>query len=149
FGTPCYVARWEPVARAAERLEQSGSAGIPVRSWLSFKTHPLPPLVRKWIESGRGVEVVSEVELAAACRYGASSDTLLVNGAAKHAWLRRRSMPRLRVHFDSLREIDGLLGVATADGWRVGVRCHAPDERDARDPRFGGQFGMTVSEAVE
>lgn len=149
FGTPCYVARWEPVARAAARLERLGSAGVPVRSWLSFKTHPLPPLVRKWIECGRGVEVVSEVELAAACRSGASSETLLVNGVAKHAWLRRRSLPRLRVHFDSLREIDALLDTALADRWRVGVRCHAPDERDARDARFGGQFGMSAAEAVE
>jgi ornithine decarboxylase len=149
FGTPCYVARWEPVARAAARLDRLGSAGVPVQSWLSFKTHPLPPLVRKWIESGRGVEVVSEVELAAARRFGASSDTLLVNGVAKHAWLRRRSMPRLRVHFDSPREIDELLDVAIADRWRVGVRCHAPNERDARDARFGGQFGMTAAEATE
>jgi diaminopimelate decarboxylase len=149
FGTPCYVARWDPVARAAARLDRLGSAGVPIHSWLSFKTHPLPPLVRKWIESGRGVEVVSEVELAAACRFGASSDTLLVNGVAKHAWLRRRSMPRLRVHFDSQREIDELLDVAIADRWRVGVRCHAPGERDARDARFGGQFGMTAAEATE
>jgi diaminopimelate decarboxylase len=137
------------VARAAERLDRLGSAGVPVQSWLSFKTHPLPPLVRKWIESGRGVEVVSEVELVAACRFGAASETLLVNGVAKQAWLRRRSMPRLRVHFDSLREIDALLDVAIGDRWRVGVRCQAPDERDARDPRFGGQFGMSAAEAVE
>jgi diaminopimelate decarboxylase len=149
FGTPCYVARWEPVARAAGRLDRLGSAGIPVQSWLSFKTHPLPPLVRTWIASGGGVEVVSEVELAAACRDGASRDTLLVNGVAKHAWLRRRSMPHLRVHFDSLREIDELLDVAVGDRWRVGVRCHAPGERDARDARFGGQFGMTAAEAID
>jgi len=149
FGTPCYVVRWEPVARAAERLDQLGSAGVPIRSWLSFKTHPLPPLVRKWIESGRGVEVVSEVELAAARRWGASGDTLLVNGVAKHTWLRRRSLPHLRVHFDSLREIDELLDVAIGDRWRVGIRCHAPDEQDARDARFGGQFGMSAAEAVD
>jgi len=41
-----------------------------------------------------------------------------------------------------------LLPVALEYGWRVGVRCHAPDERDARDPRFGGPFGMTRAEAV-
>jgi diaminopimelate decarboxylase len=145
--TPCYVARWEPVVEAATRLDCLASAGVPVRSWLSFKTHPLPPLVRKWLDSGRGVEVVSEVELVAALRCGASSDTILVNGVAKHAWLRRRSLPRLRVHFDSLGEIDALLDIAIADRWRVGVRCHAPDERDARDSRFGGQFGMTPPEA--
>jgi diaminopimelate decarboxylase len=147
-GTPCYISRWEPVAEAAARLDRLAPAGVRLRSWLSFKTHPLPPLVRKWLDSGRGVEVVSEVELAAAVRCGASSDTLLVNGVAKHAWLRSRSLPRLRVHFDSPGEIDRLLDVAIADRWRVGVRCHAPDERDARDGRYGGQFGMTPAEAA-
>ena len=32
------------------------------RSWLSFKTHPVPELARAWTKSGRGVEVGSEAE---------------------------------------------------------------------------------------
>jgi diaminopimelate decarboxylase len=52
------------------------------------------------------------------------------------------------VHFDSPAEVAALLPLAVAARWRVGVRCHAPDEADARDPRFGGQFGMTAAEAV-
>ena len=148
FGTPCYVSRWRPVACALSALDQLSTSDIPVRSWLSLKTHPLPPLISEWLRSGRGVEVVSECEFLMARSLGASSDQLLVNGVAKHSWLGRHSRPGLRVHFDSLREVEALAGLAADDGWRVGVRCHAPDERDARDARFGGQFGMTEDEAV-
>jgi diaminopimelate decarboxylase len=101
-----------------------------------------------WIQAGRGVEVVSETELRAARALGCSSDQLLVNGVAKHSWLRRHEIEGLRVHFDSPGEVDALLPVALRSGWRVGVRVHAPDERDARDERFGGQFGMTTDEAI-
>jgi diaminopimelate decarboxylase len=148
IGTPCYVARWTPVADALAALERLQRPGIRIRSWLSLKTHPVMPLLDRWIATGRGVEVVSECEFVTARRLNISTDWLLVNGVAKHAWLGRHAVRRLRVHFDSPAEMTALLPAALAGQWRVGVRCHAPDESDARDPRFGGQFGMTVSEAV-
>jgi diaminopimelate decarboxylase len=120
-----------------------------VRSWLSFKTHPLEALARRWLRDGRGVEVVSEREFVSLREIGASPDQLLLNGVGKHTWLPRQSIPGLRVHFDSPRELEALLPLALAHHWRVGVRIQAPDERDLRDPRFTGQFGMTYCEAVE
>jgi diaminopimelate decarboxylase len=147
-GTPCYVTRWRPVADAVARLERLGLPHAPVRSWLSYKTHPVLPLLRQWLRSGRGVEVVSECEFVTALDAGADTDHLLVNGVAKHDWLHRYSMPRLRVHFDSLRELRELMFTAISQQWRVGLRCHAPDECDARTPAFGGQFGMTADEAI-
>ena len=145
FGTPCYITRLRPILNALQELEGS----VPeARSWLSFKTHPLLRLVDWWRRSGRGVEVVSEYELVAAQRAGCSVDQILVNGVAKHAWLTHYPIPRLRVHFDSLRELTALLPLALQCQWRVGIRVHAPDEADARDEQFGGQFGMTGAEAV-
>jgi diaminopimelate decarboxylase len=146
-GTPCYVTAWAPVRDAALRLERLAEAA-PVRSWLSYKTHPLPALARAWIKSGRGVEVVSERELVSLLELGCPIDLLLVNGVAKHAWLGGYEIPRLRVHFDSQREAEALLGTAVRLHWRVGVRVHAPDESDTRDTRFGGQFGLDDDEAV-
>ena len=146
FGTPCYVNRVRPIQAAVRRLEL-GDGGV--RSWLSYKTHPLPRLLEWWLAGGRGVEVVSEREFATAWRLGCGADQLLVNGPAKHAWLGRYPFPRLRVHFDSPRELEALLPMALDCRWRVGVRVHAPDERDARDRRFGGPFGMTAREAVD
>src|SRR4051812_39767015 len=63
YGTPCYIARWQPVHGAVVALEAELNSTVPVRSWLSFKTHPMPALARDWIATGRSVEVVSEVEL--------------------------------------------------------------------------------------
>jgi diaminopimelate decarboxylase len=145
-GTPAYVTRQRPIEEALAQLE--AGYGATVYSWLSFKTHPLPALLAWWRGTGRGVEVVSEVELIAARQLGCSTEQLLVNGVAKHSWLHRHPIPRLRVHFDSPGEIDGLLSLALQCEWRVGIRVHAPDERDARDGHFGGQFGMTTDEAV-
>ena len=146
FGTPCYLNRTRPIQAAVQQLERSDDG---VRAWLSYKTHPLPHLLEWWIAGGRGVEVVSESEFTTARRLGCSPDHLLVNGPAKHAWLGRHPIPRLRVHFDSPGELTVLLPLAVSCRWRVGVRIHAPDERDARDPRFGGPFGMTTREAVD
>lgn len=119
-----------------------------MRCWLSFKTHPVPQLAREWLRSGRGVEVVSESEFIAVRNCGFPVEQLLVNGVAKHAWLPRHSAPGLRVHFDSLQEIDVLLRAAATDEWNVGLRCHVPCERDARDARFGGQFGLSPEEVA-
>lgn len=150
YGTPCYITRWRPIARAVhvfDRLEIA-SPGVSIRSWLSFKTHPLPQLVHRWLQTGRGVEVVSEAELAIAQRFDPAPHQLLVNGVAKHAWLIRHRIPDLHVHLDSTGELEPLLPLALECGWKVGVRVHAPDERDARDAGFAGQFGMTPDEAV-
>ena len=83
YGTPCYVTRLRPILDSLSVLESAAD----IRCWLSVKTHPLPSLVNWWIQSGRGVEVVSETELSTARRLGCSSDQLLVNGVAKHSWL--------------------------------------------------------------
>jgi diaminopimelate decarboxylase len=146
-GTPCYVSAWAPVAQSLDRLEHL-NAGVPLRCWLSFKTHPLPALALQWIGDGYGVEVVSERELRTALDVGVSAERLLVNGIAKHAWLSRTRIARLRVHFDSLRELDELLPVALECEWRVGLRLQVPDQRDARDPNFRDQFGMSRAEAL-
>jgi diaminopimelate decarboxylase len=74
---------------------------------------------------------------------------MLVNGVAKHRWLGRHLAPGIHVHLDSLRETHELLPEALAQGWQVGLRCHVPAERDARDRRFGGQFGMSDLEIIE
>ena len=145
-GTPSYITRQKTIEAAVAHLE--AGLGTNLRCWLSFKTHPLPALLTWWLSTGRGVEVVSEAELVAARKAGCSAEQLLVNGVAKHSWLHSYAIPRLRVHFDSPGEMDELLPLALQWGWRVGIRVHVPDERDARDGHFGGQFGMTADESV-
>ena len=146
YDTPCYITRAHPIGAALTELE-CGDHGV-VRQWLSVKTHPLPPMIKWWTKSGRGVEVVSAVELEAALALGCAPPLLLVNGVAKHQWLPRYEVRGLRVHFDSTCEVDALLPIAIERGWRVGVRLHVPGERDAKDARFGGPFGMTADEGI-
>jgi diaminopimelate decarboxylase len=141
------VSAWAPAAAGLARLDRIPSP-LPLKSWLSFKTHPLAPLAAQWLRSGRGVEVVSERELDAILALDPPIDHLLVNGVAKHSWLNRHHLHGLRVHFDSVNEIDALLPQAIAEGWRVGVRVQVPDERDSREPMFRGQFGLSRREAV-
>lgn len=144
-GTPCYVSRWRPVRRAVEAQERH-FPDLTVRSWLSFKTHPAPPLAHAWLRSGRGVEVVSEAEFVTIRALNCPTSQLLVNGVAKHTWLGKYAVADLHVHLDSIGELQGLLPTATALRWRVGLRCHVPDERDRKDPGFGGQFGLSADE---
>jgi diaminopimelate decarboxylase len=146
-GTPCYVSAWTPIAAALERLDRIPSP-VPVRSWLSFKTHPLAALAGEWLRAGRGVEVVSERELVTVLTLDPPIDQLLVNGVAKHTWLPRHHLPGLRVHFDSVNEIEALLPQAIDEHWRVGIRVQVLDERDSREPIFRCQFGLSRREAV-
>ena len=148
--TPMYVMSWPHVEEALQELMQAGAVagGPPVRHWLSFKSQPLPELVRSWRAAGHGVEVVSEFELLAAQAEGFDVDQIVVNGVAKHAWLEPRSQARLRVHFDSLEEVKALCRVALADRWRIGLRVHVSQEHDPDDPNFGAQFGLNAEECV-
>lgn len=147
FGTPCYVSAWQPVCDALARL-QAVQGKLPVRHWLSLKTHPVAPLLRTWRETGRGVEVVSDFELRAALAEGFPASRILVNGVAKHAWLGRHAIEGLRVHFDSMAEIEELSDLAHRCRWRVGLRCHVSPECDTDEPAFLDQFGLLPEEAV-
>ena len=149
--TPMFVFSWPHVEQAVQELQRAERTveGLPIRHWLSFKTQPLRQLVQSWCEVGRSVEVVSEFELLAARAEGFDVDRILVNGVAKHNWLERRSQRGLRVHFDSLREIEALRELASEDKWRVGLRVHVSQEHDPDDPAFGGQFGLTTEECGE
>ena len=143
--TPFYLCSWHAIETAVESLEHF-QIDVPIRNWLSLKSQPVAPLVRAWRDSGRGIEVVSEWELAAALSEGFAPSDILVNGVAKHTWLSRFGTVGLRVHLDSVREASGLVSQARHQNWRVGVRVHVQDEYDPDEPTFGDQFGLTTQE---
>lgn len=143
--TPFYLCCWTPVASALDELNQV-QGFLPLRHWLSFKTHPIAPLARKWRDRDLGVEVVSAFELLAVLSEGFDPSRILVNGVAKHEWLSACGTPSLRVHFDSIREVESLKVQARDQGWRVGFRFHVSEEYDPDEPAFSGQFGMSARE---
>lgn len=143
-GTPCYIFVLDAVKSALAEL--STSSGLRRRHWLSLKTQPIRPLLLAWYDWGLGVEVVSEYELAAVISEGVSSQRILVNGVAKHTWLPQFSVQHLNVHLESISEVIHLRDIARRRHWRVGLRCHVPNERDPEEPAFPDQFGLTVDE---
>lgn len=147
--TPFFLFAWSPVEHAIAELAQLDALQIPVRHWLSFKTHPLRPLLSRWRDTGNGVEVVSEYEFLAAKKEGYLPERILVNGVGKHRWLGKHGVRGIRVHFDSINEVKSLLDTARVLEWRVGLRLHVLEEVDPDEPEFGGQFGMSSCEFCE
>ena len=95
---------------------------------------------------GLGIEVVSEYEFLAAIKEGYQNDKILINGVAKHHWLNKYNEKNIKVHFDSIQEINALMNQASNLGWMIGLRCHVTDEFDPDEPSFGGQFGLSPNE---
>ena len=148
-GTP--ARRSQPGRRSKSALArlQTIQSPVPVESWLSFRAHRC----QQWPGAGSRQEPESKssanMSWPSSRSWSAPSISYSTwNGVAKHSWLRHQRVPGMRVHLDSAREIDALLDRAVAQQWRVGVRLHAPDEHDAHDPRFGGQFGLDRGKAI-
>jgi diaminopimelate decarboxylase len=158
--TPLYVFSSEPVtARIAEidhelvqagfRASDTGQPGaVCFRHWLSCKTQPVAPLLQWWRNQGRPIEVVSEFELRAALAVGFPPEEILVNGPAKHHWLKEFDLPGLSVHFDSPAELSALLPIAKKSAWRLGIRILTGEEFDPENPQFPTQFGFEPATAV-
>lgn len=147
WSTPFYLSAWEPIVDSLKELKTIESA-IPIRHWLSLKTHPIKPLLKCWLDTNRGVEVVSEFELLAALTEGAAPENILINGVAKHSWLHKYNLRNLKVHFDSIQEISALGRQAKDLEWHIGVRLHVKEEYDPDEPQFSGQFGLSDEELI-
>jgi len=143
--TPFYLFSPDSVLERFHSVENL-NFGLPTTCWYSFKTQPLPPLIRHWVELQRPIEVVSEFELRAALASNCPPERLLVNGPAKHRWLPRFPIPGLRVNFDSLTELHPLLPMASNLGWRTGIRIRTSEEFDPENPSFPTQFGLEPEE---
>jgi len=144
--TPFYLSSWNPVLNALDELKVLESC-LPIRHWLSFKTHPVKKKKKKWLTTTHGIEVVSEYEFLAAINEGFPPERILVNGVAKQSWLPNYSYKYIKVHFDSAQEAGLLADQAKDCEWRTGIRLHVNEEYDPDEPQFQGQFGLDEAEA--
>jgi diaminopimelate decarboxylase len=145
--TPFYLLSVVPIQDALHQLDKE-FMGLPLKSWLSFKTQPVRPLIQWWQKEGRSVEIVSEFELLAVLKEGFPAERILVNGPAKQRWLSGHNVRNLCVNFDSLAEAKALLAQAKKLNWRVGIRVNTSEEFDTKTPDVPTQFGFTLSEAT-
>ena len=154
--TPFYVFSAQPIAERISELENTFAAAgfgaknskLKIQNWLSCKTQPVAPLLKWWRGQNRPIEVVSEFELRAALAEKFAPENILVNGPAKHSWLRNFALRGLSVNFDSPTELAALLPTAKKFNWRCGVRVLTNEEFDPENPQFPTQFGFTPDEAV-
>ncbi len=142
YATPFFLFSQVPIIKQLDCIKQV--CGPSVSNWLSFKTLPLRCLLRWWLSTGLGVEVVSEFELLAARGEGFPPEQIMVNGVAKHSWNRDCWTEGLRVNFDSITEIEYLAPIAESNGWRTGIRFHPSIQKDPENPDFPDQFGIPV-----
>lgn len=147
-GTPCYLIAEGGICENLRKLE-SLETTVPLRHWLSMKSQPVEKLLHLACDSGMGIDVVSEFEFLAAMEVGYPEGRILINGVGKIRWLPRYRQKNLIVHFDSLAEVEGMVGMARDLNWRVGLRCAIPLR--GRSSRVRGrlhwdQFGMTRDE---
>jgi len=107
----------------------------------SYKTNYIPLLCRAADEMGALAEVVSEMELDLAIRYGVDPGRIVYNGPSKTpAQIAKALSAGSMVNLDSFAELDGFTNVCTADPDRqftVGLRANFAHAEEAGFSRFG------------
>jgi diaminopimelate decarboxylase len=142
WGSPLQVVDGERLADNARRFS-AGSPGrmVPPEVFASYKTNPVPEVLRRLHAVGLGAEVVSPYELWLALRLGVHPRAIVYNGPAKSE---DSLVEALRVgvgliNVNARSELAPLAALARRLGVRpqVGIRVVPPG-------RWGGQFGERV-----
>ena len=133
-GTPCYVVAWAPIRGALRRLEAL-AAPCPVRSWLSFKTHPLDALADEWLRFGPRRRSRQRTRMLRWCSNSAPASIRCWSTASPSTrGCRGIAVAAARALRFAARAGDAAAGLRSSDEWRVGMRVQAPDECDRARP---------------
>jgi diaminopimelate decarboxylase len=128
------------VARLDANLAALSSSRAEV--YYSFKTQPLPWIVKRLVSRGAGAEVISEYELHLALHIGVPPDKIIYNGPGKSDASIRLAVERgiLLFNINHLEEIDRVVRVARELGRkvRVGVRV-------VTSSGWSSQFGCSIA----
>ncbi len=140
-GTPLHVVRADRLDANAAAAQRSGRAEI----FSSYKTNPVPAVLRRLHAGGIGAEVISPYELWLALRLGVPPDRIVYNGPAKSPESIRVAISSgvLAVNANTVSEA-GLIGrIAEEEGRTVnlGLRLAVPGV-------WGGQFGIATVAAA-
>tara|TARA_R110000787_G_scaffold42536_1_gene104569 strand:- start:2525 stop:3901 length:1377 start_codon:yes stop_codon:yes gene_type:complete len=134
FGTPVHVL-------SDERLRANLDALGPVELFCSYKTHPVPHVLKTMHETGAGAEVISELELDMALKLGLPPERIIYNGTAKTERLLRTAIGAgiLLLNINHLEELDVIAAIARdlKARPRVGVRVNTRSG-------WSAQFGSAI-----
>jgi len=142
MGTPLYVVSAAALGRATTAIRDAFQGqGIQPEIFFSYKTNPVPEILRRLADSGVGAEVISDPELQLALRIGLPGDRIIVNGSNKPASLLRRAAETgaamITVH--SAAELRALEKTAAGLGLTANAGLRINPELKRR------RFDMTVS----
>jgi diaminopimelate decarboxylase len=142
-GTPLHlldVARLDANLAAFLAPPENGRPAVEV--YYSFKTQPLPWIIKRLISRGAGAEVISEYELRLALHLGIPAEKIVYNGPGKSDASIRMAVEAgiLLFNLNHLEEVDRVAGIARSLGrrLRVGVRV-------TTSSGWSSQFGCSVA----
>ncbi len=138
--SPAHLVLPERLIRGIKEFSQHSCGRRSPDIFYSYKTNPVPGVLRILHKYGVGAEVISESELAMARHLGVAPDRIVYNGPAKSdeslEWAIEKRI--LAIHINHGDEMDRIAGIAHRMGRkaRVGLRITAGG--------WGGQFGFKV-----
>jgi diaminopimelate decarboxylase len=143
YGTPLHVVNHSRLIADYERFEKSFTSLYPKTAiGYSYKTNPLPGVIKVLHDAGALAEVISHFELWLAIELGVPAERIVFNGPGK-----THDAVALAVHhgigminIDGISEIDEIARAARSAGRRqmVGVRI-------VTSVGWSAQFGLSVS----
>jgi diaminopimelate decarboxylase len=93
MGTPLYVVSANALRRAAAAIRGAFQGrGLRPEIFFSYKTNPVPEVLRHLAMEGVGAEVICEAEMRLARRLGLPGGRIIVNGSNKPASLLRQAV---------------------------------------------------------
>lgn len=138
WGSPLHVVDAARLRENARRFSSGGSPEIPAcEVFYSYKTNPVPGVLRELHRIGIGAEVISHYELWLALELGVAPSKIIYNGPAKSPASIRLAMEReiALLNLNHREEIDVVAQIAADLGRRarVGLRVSITG--------WAGQFG--------
>lgn len=140
WGSPLHVVHAAALRRNASAFLDD-TDGPPCEVYYSYKTNPIPALLRMLDDAGIGAEVISEYELWLALRLGVEPGRIVYNGPVKSDASLREAIGRgiALVNANHREEIERIGAIAAQLGRRpvTGVRI-------CTSASWGGQFGAPI-----
>jgi diaminopimelate decarboxylase len=128
YGTPLFVVNTSQLEQSyREMLKAFQDEGLDAEIFFSFKTNPVPDVLKSLIQLGAGAEVISEFELWLAIKLGVEGNRIIANGSVKSRSLLRQAVEadaglinvETPVELRSLQEIAAQLGMKANVGLRI------------------------------
>jgi len=124
YGTPLYVVSTERLVHAHEAIRRPfEDEGLATRLFFSFKTNPVPAVLRRVAALGCGAEVISPFEYWLASRLGFGGSRVVVNGTSKPFELLRQAVldDAALLNVESAEELRLIQSIAAREGRRARI----------------------------